>query len=48
MENASSTSCPAISVITATFNRSRAVGCAVGSVRAQTRTDWEHWVIGDG
>ena len=48
MENVSSTSCPAISVITATFNRSRAVGCAVGAVRAQTRTDWEHWVIGDG
>lgn len=38
---------PLVSVVTATFNRSRAVRCAVESVRSQTVTDWEQWVIGD-
>jgi Glycosyl transferase family 2 len=38
---------PLVSVVTATFNRSRAVRCAAESVRAQTLTDWEQWVIGD-
>ncbi len=38
---------PIVSIVTATFNRSRAVRCAVDSVRAQTLADWEQWVIGD-
>ncbi len=38
---------PRLTVVTATYNRSRALRCAVESVRDQTFTDWEHWVIGD-
>lgn len=38
---------PSVTVVTATFNRSRALRCAVESVRGQTLKDWEHWVIGD-
>ncbi len=38
---------PLVSVVTATYNRSRAVRCAAQSVQAQTVTDWEHWVVGD-
>ena len=40
-------SVPTVTVVTATFNRSRALRCAVESVRDQTLTDWEQWVIGD-
>jgi glycosyltransferase involved in cell wall biosynthesis len=39
---------PAISVIIATYNRSRALGYAIESVLRQTFTDWELIVIGDG
>jgi len=39
---------PAITVITATYNRSRALACAIESVRRQTFADWEMLVIGDG
>jgi glycosyltransferase involved in cell wall biosynthesis len=38
---------PLVSVVTATFNRSRALRCAIECVRGQTLGDWEHWVIGD-
>jgi glycosyltransferase involved in cell wall biosynthesis len=40
--------CPAISVVIATYNRSRALGCAVESVLRQTFKDWELIVVGDG
>ena len=39
---------PAISVLIATYNRSRALGHAIESVLKQTFTDWELIVIGDG
>jgi glycosyltransferase involved in cell wall biosynthesis len=39
---------PAISVITATYNRSHALTCAIESVLKQTFTDWELIVVGDG
>src|SRR3954470_16607752 len=39
---------PAISVIIATYNRSRALACAIESVLRQTFTDWELLVVGDG
>lgn len=38
---------PAISVIIATYNRSRALAHAIDSVLAQTFTDWELIVVGD-
>jgi hypothetical protein len=38
---------PIVSVVTATFNRSQALRCAIESVRGQTLTAWEHLVIGD-
>src|ERR1044072_9090302 len=38
---------PAISVIIATYNRSRALACAIESVIRQTFTDWELIVVGD-
>src|SRR3954467_857968 len=39
---------PAIAVIIATYNRSRALGYAIESVLRQTFTDWELIIIGDG
>jgi hypothetical protein len=39
---------PAISVVIATYNRSRALVHAIESVLAQTFTDWELIVVGDG
>jgi glycosyltransferase involved in cell wall biosynthesis len=38
---------PLVSVVIATYNRSRALALAIESVRWQTRQDWEVWVIGD-
>jgi hypothetical protein len=40
-------SCPAISVVIATYNRSRALAYAIESVLGQTFADWELIVIGD-
>jgi glycosyltransferase involved in cell wall biosynthesis len=40
-------SCPAISVVIATYNRSRALAHAIESVLGQTFTDWELIVVGD-
>jgi glycosyltransferase involved in cell wall biosynthesis len=39
---------PAISVVIATYNRSRALAYAIESVLGQTFTDWELIVVGDG
>jgi glycosyl transferase family 2 len=39
--------CPAISVVIATYNRSRALVYAIESVLGQTFTDWELIVVGD-
>jgi len=38
---------PAISVVIATYNRSRALGYAIESVLGQTFADWELIVVGD-
>ncbi len=38
---------PAVSVLTATYNRSNVLRFAVESVRRQTLSDWEMWVVGD-
>jgi Glycosyl transferase family 2 len=40
-------SCPAISVVIATYNRSGALAHAIESVLGQTFTDWELIVVGD-
>ena len=40
--------CPAISIVIATYNRSRALAYAIESVLGQTFTDWELIVVGDG
>jgi glycosyltransferase involved in cell wall biosynthesis len=39
---------PLISVVTATYNRSRVLALALDTARRQTVSDFEHWVIGDG
>ena len=39
--------CPAISVVIATYNRSRVLAYAIESVLRQTFTDWELIVVGD-
>ena len=39
---------PTVTVIIATFDRSNIIGDVIRSVIAQTRTDWELLVIGDG
>jgi len=39
--------CPAISVVIATYNRSRALAHAIESVLGQTFADWELIVVGD-
>lgn len=36
-----------MSVVTATYHRPSALEQAIRSVRWQTLTDWEHWVVGD-
>ena len=38
---------PVVSVVTATYNRSNVLRFAVESVRRQTLSDWEMWVVGD-
>jgi glycosyltransferase involved in cell wall biosynthesis len=38
---------PAVTVIIATYNRSRVLRCALESLRAQTFRDFEAWVVGD-
>jgi glycosyltransferase involved in cell wall biosynthesis len=38
---------PLVSVIIATYNRSRVLACAIESVRRSTLTDWELLVVGD-
>lgn len=38
---------PEVSVVIATYNRSRALSCAIRSVMAQTFSNWELLVIGD-
>ena len=39
---------PAVAVITPTKNRRSLLMEAAASVRTQTYTDWEHWIIDDG
>ncbi len=41
-------SAPRVSIVTATYNWSAVLRCAIESVRAQTFTDFEMLVIGDG
>lgn len=36
-----------VSIITATYNRSDVLRCAIESVRAQTYRDWEYVIVGD-
>jgi glycosyltransferase involved in cell wall biosynthesis len=38
---------PRVSVIIATYNRSNVLYYAIESVRRQTLTDWEMWIVGD-
>jgi glycosyltransferase involved in cell wall biosynthesis len=38
---------PLVSIVIATYNRSRVLKLAIESVRWQTLEDWELWVIGD-
>jgi glycosyl transferase family 2 len=38
---------PAITIVTATYNRSRALACAIESARRQSFTDWEMIIVGD-
>lgn len=38
---------PAITIVTATYNRSRALACAIESARRQSFADWEMIVVGD-
>jgi len=38
---------PAVSIVTATYNRSAALACAIESVRRQSFADWELIVVGD-
>lgn len=42
-----STRQPAISIVAATYNRSRALACAIESARRQSFADWEMIVVGD-
>src|SRR5262245_41215209 len=46
-DRASASCMPAISVVTATFNRSHVLRLAIESVRRQTVSDWELIVVGD-
>jgi glycosyltransferase involved in cell wall biosynthesis len=38
---------PAVTVITAAYNSSRTLKCALGSLRDQTFADFEAWIVGD-
>ena len=38
---------PSVSVIIATYNRSRVLRCALESLRAQTFADFDAWIVGD-
>jgi dTDP-4-dehydrorhamnose 3,5-epimerase len=38
---------PAITIVTATYNRSRALACAIESARRESFADWEMIVVGD-
>ena len=38
---------PAVTVITAAYNSSRTLKCALASLRDQTFTDFEAWIVGD-
>jgi hypothetical protein len=38
---------PAITIVTATYNRSRALACAIESARRQSFANWEMIVVGD-
>src|SRR5689334_3630760 len=38
---------PSVSIIIATYNRANVLRYAIESVRWQTCTDWELWVVGD-
>lgn len=42
------TQAPAVSVITPVWNAQATLGATVASVQAQTRDDWEMWLIDDG
>jgi len=39
---------PLVTVVIPTFNWATVLPWSIGSVRAQTFTDWELWVVGDG
>src|SRR5579863_8289671 len=39
---------PQITVIIATYNRSRVLRCALESLRGQTYQDFDAWIVGDG
>jgi GT2 family glycosyltransferase len=39
---------PAVSIITPTWNRKELLAEAIGSVRCQTATNWEHVIVDDG
>jgi hypothetical protein len=41
-------SSPVVTVVIAAYNSSRTLRCTIESLRAQTLTDWEAWIIGDG
>ena len=38
---------PLISIVTATYNRSRSLACTIEAIRQQTYTNWELIVVGD-
>jgi glycosyltransferase involved in cell wall biosynthesis len=38
---------PQVTVIIATYNRSRLLGCALASLLGQTHSDFEAWIVGD-
>jgi glycosyltransferase involved in cell wall biosynthesis len=38
---------PAVSIVTATYNRRRALACTIESVRRQSFEDWEMIIVGD-
>lgn len=39
---------PAVSIVTPVWNAQATLACTVASVQAQTRADWEMWLIDDG
>jgi glycosyltransferase involved in cell wall biosynthesis len=42
----STSTTPAVSIVVATYNRSRALACAIESARRQQLCDWEMVVVG--